>query len=187
MQEMQEMWVPSLSQEDLLEEEMATHPNILAGKISWTESGLQSMGWQRVGHSLAAKQPPRPPGSTHVVTNGDISLFLKYILGWPKSSFGFSGTMLWTSCEIYIYNIFFIHPSIEEHLGCIHVLTVENTAAINMGLLVTGSLIIFFWKYPNPGMSKALFLESSHWKENLTRQKITDSCFLGLIFSQCCR
>ena len=30
MQEMQETWVPSLGQEDLLEKEMATHSNILA-------------------------------------------------------------------------------------------------------------------------------------------------------------
>ena len=62
MQEMQETCVRSLSQEDLLEEEMATHSSILAGKISWTEepNGLQSMGWQRVGHSLATKSPPRP-------------------------------------------------------------------------------------------------------------------------------
>ena len=38
--------------EDLLEEEMATHSSILAGKIPWTEEpgGLQSMGSQRVGH-----------------------------------------------------------------------------------------------------------------------------------------
>ena len=34
---MQEMQVPSLSQEDPLEEEMATHPRVLAWKISWTE------------------------------------------------------------------------------------------------------------------------------------------------------
>ena len=42
----------SLGQEDPLEEELATHPNILAGKIPWTEEpgGLQSMGSQRVGH-----------------------------------------------------------------------------------------------------------------------------------------
>ena len=36
MQEMQETWVPSLGQEDPLEEEMATHSNILTGKIPWT-------------------------------------------------------------------------------------------------------------------------------------------------------
>ena len=33
MQETQEMWVRSLDQEDPLEEEMATHSNILAWKI----------------------------------------------------------------------------------------------------------------------------------------------------------
>ena len=43
------MWVRSLGQEDPLEEEMATHSNILAWRISWTEElgGLQSLGSQR--------------------------------------------------------------------------------------------------------------------------------------------
>ena len=52
MQETQEMKVQSLSWEDTLEKEMATHTSILAWKIPWTEepSGLQSMGSQRVGH-----------------------------------------------------------------------------------------------------------------------------------------
>ena len=46
----QETWVPSLSQEDPLEEEMATHSSILAWRMPWTEEpgGLQSMGSQRV-------------------------------------------------------------------------------------------------------------------------------------------
>ena len=45
MQEMQEMWVWSLSREDPLEKETATHSSILAWKIPWTEEpgGLQSM------------------------------------------------------------------------------------------------------------------------------------------------
>ena len=33
----QEMWVQSLSQEDPLEKEMATHSSILTWKIPWTE------------------------------------------------------------------------------------------------------------------------------------------------------
>ena len=46
------MWVHFLGQEDLLEEEMAAHSNILAWRIPWTEEpgGLQSMGSQRVRH-----------------------------------------------------------------------------------------------------------------------------------------
>ena len=45
---MQETQVRSLSQEDPLEEEMATHSSILAWEISWTEEpgGLQSTGLQ---------------------------------------------------------------------------------------------------------------------------------------------
>ena len=44
----QETWVQSLGQEDPLEEEMATHSNILAWRIPWTEEpgGLQSTGLQ---------------------------------------------------------------------------------------------------------------------------------------------
>ena len=55
---MQEMWIPSLGQENPLEKEMATHSSILAWKIPWTEkpSGLQSMGLQRVRRDLATKQ-----------------------------------------------------------------------------------------------------------------------------------
>ena len=50
MQEPQEMQVRPLGQEDPLEARMATHSNILAWRISWTEEpgGLQSMGLQRV-------------------------------------------------------------------------------------------------------------------------------------------
>ena len=50
MVELQEMWVQSLSQEDPLKKEMATHSYILAWKIPWAEEpdGLQSMGLQRV-------------------------------------------------------------------------------------------------------------------------------------------
>ena len=49
---MQETWVQSLGQEDLLEKEMATHSSILAWKNPWMEEPdrLQSMGLQRVGH-----------------------------------------------------------------------------------------------------------------------------------------
>ena len=34
---MQEAWVQSLGQEDLVEKEMTTHSSILAWKILWTE------------------------------------------------------------------------------------------------------------------------------------------------------
>ena len=44
--------VGSVSLEDPLEKEMATHSSILAGRIPWTEEpgGLPSVGSHRVGH-----------------------------------------------------------------------------------------------------------------------------------------
>jgi len=47
-----ETQVQSLGQESPLEKEMATHSSILAWRIPWPEEpgGLQSTGWQRVGH-----------------------------------------------------------------------------------------------------------------------------------------
>ena len=49
---MQETWVQSLGQKDLLERGMATHSSILAWRTSWKEEpgGLQFMGSQRVEH-----------------------------------------------------------------------------------------------------------------------------------------
>ena len=55
---MQETWVQSLGQEDLLEKEVLTHSNILAWETLWSEEpgGLQSMGLQRVRHDLGTEQ-----------------------------------------------------------------------------------------------------------------------------------
>ena len=49
---MQETQVRSLSREDPLEKEMATHSSTLAWRIPWREQPgrLQSMGSQRIGH-----------------------------------------------------------------------------------------------------------------------------------------
>ena len=49
----QEIRFQSLGGDDPLEKEMATYSGILAWKIPWTEGpgGLQSLGWQRVGHN----------------------------------------------------------------------------------------------------------------------------------------
>ena len=59
-QEPQETQVRSLSQEDPLEEGMATHSSILAWRIPWPEEpgGPQSMGLQRAGQDLVTKPPP---------------------------------------------------------------------------------------------------------------------------------
>ena len=53
MRETQETWIHSMDWENTLQEDMATHFSVLAGKIPWTEElgELVSMGLQRVGHN----------------------------------------------------------------------------------------------------------------------------------------
>ena len=57
---MQDMWVQSLVQKELLEKEMAIHSSTLAWRILKTEEpgGLQSMGSQRVRYNWLTKQLP---------------------------------------------------------------------------------------------------------------------------------
>ena len=49
---MQETWVQSLGQEELVKKGMATHSSIVSQRIPRTDEpgGLQSMGSQRAGH-----------------------------------------------------------------------------------------------------------------------------------------
>ena len=58
MQEKQDRQIWPLGQEDLLEEEMATHSRILAWEIPWTEvpGGLQPKESQRIGHGSMTEQ-----------------------------------------------------------------------------------------------------------------------------------
>ena len=59
-----EDWIPGSGR--FPGEGMATHSSILAWEISWKqETGrLQSMGLQRVGHSLVTRQQQQPPSAT---------------------------------------------------------------------------------------------------------------------------
>ena len=58
MQETQETWVPSLGQEEPLEEEMAVHSSIIAWEIPRTEGpgSLRSLGLRRDGLDLGTKE-----------------------------------------------------------------------------------------------------------------------------------
>ena len=73
---MQETWVWSLSQEDALEEEMATQSSILAWRILWTEEpgGLQSMGSQRLATAphISTQQCRMHPNPTCLVQRGPL-------------------------------------------------------------------------------------------------------------------
>ena len=56
---------------------------------------------------------------------------------------------------IYISHIFFIHLSVYGHLGCFHILTIVNNAAMNIGVHVYFQVsgFVFFWYIPRNGIA----------------------------------
>ena len=52
-----------------------------------------------------------------------------------------------------MYHIFFIHSSVTGHLGCFHVLTNVNSAAINIGVHVSFWIMVFSGYMPSSGIA----------------------------------
>ena len=86
--------------------------------------------------------------SIYVITNGIISFLL-----WPSN------------IPLCIYKVFFIHSSVDGHLGCSHVLATVNSAVLNIGVCVSFWIRVFIFSeyiiYPGVGLMDhmlALFL-----------------------------
>ena len=52
-----------------------------------------------------------------------------------------------------MYHSFLIHSSADGHLGCFHVLTIVNSAAINNGLHVSLSILVSLVCMPSSGIA----------------------------------
>ena len=52
-----------------------------------------------------------------------------------------------------MYHCFFIHSSVDELLGCFHVLVIVNSAAMNIGVHVSLSLLVSSVCMPSSGIA----------------------------------
>ena len=54
---------------------------------------------------------------------------------------------------MYIYHNFFIHSSVDEHLGCIRVLAIVNSSAMSNGIHVSLSILVSSGYMPRSGIA----------------------------------
>ena len=54
---------------------------------------------------------------------------------------------------MYIYHNFFVHSSVNGHLGCFHVLAIVNSAAMNNGIHVFLSILASSGYMPRSGIA----------------------------------
>ena len=52
-----------------------------------------------------------------------------------------------------MYHNFFIHSSVDEHLGCLHVLAIVNSAAKNKGIHMSFSVLVSSGYMPRSGIA----------------------------------
>ena len=56
--------------------------------------------------------------------------------------------LLLYSIVYYMYHVF-THSTVDGHLGCFHVLAIVTSAAINIGVLISFQIMVFFRYMPS--------------------------------------
>ena len=63
-------------------------------------------------------------------------------------------SFLWlSSIPLYLNHIFFIHSSVNGHLGYFHVLAIVNSAAVNIGVHVSFRIMVLSGYMPRSGIA----------------------------------
>ena len=68
---------------------------------------------------------------------------------------------------MYMYHNFFIHSSLDEHLGYFHALAIGNSAAINNGIHVSLSILVSLVCMPSSGIAGSYGSSVSSFLRNL--------------------
>ena len=58
---------------------------------------------------------------------------------------------------MYVPQLLFIHSSVDGHLHCFHVLAIVNSAAVNIGMQVSFSILVSSGYMPSSGFAGSLW------------------------------
>ena len=84
-----------------------------------------------------------------------------------------------------MYHNFFIHSSVDVHLGCFHVLAIVNSAAVNKGIHVSFSISVSSGYIPRSGIAESYGDFSPSFLRNL--YIVLHSGCINLHFHQQCK